>query len=154
MSTPRSLAPLVAGLILVLIGLFFLAINVYGMDVRWLHVFRFGIPLLLIWLGLTKLVRHFTWSEQQIEQEPGKASLLSGIFWTTIGSVFLVYAAGGPNALRVLGSFWPAILVLFGIGKIIDFYRLKGRLQFRTGELIGVVLVVGFCLNVGRLHTK
>ncbi|GEM_PF-1679145 len=153
MSTPRSLAPLVAGLILVLIGLFFLAVNVYGMDVRWLHVFRFGIPLLFVWLGLTKLVRHFTWNEVQLEQEPGKASLLSGIFWTAIGGAFLVYAAGGANAFWVLGSFWPAILVLFGIGKIIDFYRLKGRLQFRTAELVGVVFVVLFGITVGRVHS-
>ena len=153
MSSRRSLAPLVAGLILVLIGLFFLAVNVYGMDVRWLHIFRFGIPILLICLGLMKLVRHFIWDETVLEQEPGKASLLSGIFWTSIGTVLLVNASGGPNALQILGSFWPAILVLFGLGKIIDFYRLKGRLQFRTGELVGVVFVVLFGITVGRIHS-
>jgi len=44
------------------------------------------------------------------------------------------------------GSYWPGLLILFGIGKIIDFYRFSGGLQFRAGEVIGVLalMLLGF----------
>jgi DUF4097 and DUF4098 domain-containing protein YvlB len=148
MSNNRSLAPLVLGLILVLLGGMFLAINVFGVNISWWHAVRFGLPLLLIFVGVAKLVRHFTWSEERLREKTDKASLLGGIFWTSVGVVWLLGALRVIGAFDFLSSYWPGILILFGLGKIIDFYRLPSGIQFRAGEVVGVVFIMMFGLSI------
>lgn len=148
MSNHRNLAPLVLGLILVLIGGTFLAINVVGLDVSWWHLIKFGIPVLLALLGVSKLVRHYTWSEEQLRAEPGKSSLLGGVFWTCVGVVWLLGAMKVISGFDFFGSYWPGVLILFGLGKILDFYRLPSGVQFRAGEVVGVVFFMMLGLTV------
>src|SRR4030042_5908798 len=148
MSNNRSFAPLILGLILVLLGGAFLAINIVGLDVSWWHIIRFGIPLLLVAAGAAKLVRHFTWSEEKLRENPTKASLLGGVFWVSVGVIWFLGALKALSAFDFFGSYWPAVPILFGLGKILDFYRLSSGIQFRAGEVVGVVFFIMLGLTV------
>ena len=153
MSIPnrRSIVPLVIGVVLVLLGGLFLAINVFRVDLNWLQVIRMGIPALLLLIGLLKLVRHFTWDAAALQENPGKASLLGGLFWTAVGVIGLLDFIGVLNFFSFFGSYWPGLLILFGIGKIIDFYRFSGGLQFRGGEVVGILALMLFGFIAGKI---
>ncbi|RPI28800.1 MAG: hypothetical protein EHM61_03845 [Acidobacteria bacterium] len=142
MANNRSIVPLILGVVLVLLGGLFLAINVYGVDLEWLQVIRIAIPSLLLLVGVLKLVRHYTWDAPRLQEEPAKGSLLGGIFWTAVGVLGLLDLIGVLDFFSFFGSYWPGLLILFGIGKIVDFYRFSGGLQFRAGEVIGVLLLM------------
>jgi len=146
MSNHRSVVPLVLGVVLVILGGLFLAINVFRVDLNWLQVIRMAIPALLLFIGVVKLFRHFTWDVPKLQENPGKSSLLGGIFWTAVGVIGLLDFIGALGFFSFFGSYWPGLLILFGIGKIIDFYRFSGGLQFRAGEVVGVLalMLLGF----------
>lgn len=145
----RSLAPLIFGLVLLLLGIFLLAVNVGRIDLHllfdlaWWTFWKSVIVALILLLGLTKLYRHFFWSQERLLEKPGRAGLLSGIFWTSVGLIALLDLLNYVEGLAFFGNYWPLILVLFGVGKILDFYRLRGRLQFRFAEVIGVIFIIG-----------
>ncbi|RPJ62253.1 MAG: hypothetical protein EHM23_03980 [Acidobacteria bacterium] len=146
MSNQRSIVPLVIGVLLVVLGGLFLAINVFRVDLNWLQVIRFGIPAFLLFLGVAKLVRHFTWDAAKLQENHAKSSLLGGLFWAAVGTIGLLDFFGALNFFSFFGSYWPGLLILFGIGKIIDFYRFSGGLQFRASEVVGVLalMLLGF----------
>ncbi|MFB3902939.1 MAG: DUF4097 family beta strand repeat-containing protein [Acidobacteriota bacterium] len=146
MSNHRSVVSLVLGIVLVLLGGLFLAINVFRVDLNWLQVIRMAIPVLLLFIGLLKLIRHFTWDAARLQENFGKSSLLGGIFWTAVGAVGLLDFLGVVVFFSFFGSYWPGLLILFGIGKIVDFYRFSGGLQFRASEVVGVLalMLLGF----------
>jgi hypothetical protein len=153
MSDKRSIVPLILGVALVLIGGLFLVVNTIGITVGWLQLLRFVVPLLLLALGVTKLIRHWWWDEARLQMHPRKASLLGGLFWTSLGILTLLSVLGVLDWLSFFGSYWPALLILFGIGKIIDFYRLPSGFHFRPGEIIGVVAVILLGVAANRLAT-
>ncbi|MDA2926879.1 DUF4097 family beta strand repeat-containing protein [Acidobacteria bacterium AH-259-G07] len=142
MSDRRSILPLILGLLLMALGCLFLLGNLYSFRIQWFELLKFVIPGLLLWMGLAKLVRHFTWDEAQLLNRPKKAGLLGGIFWTSVGFLILFEITTDIDALGIFGHYWPLILILFGVGKIIDFYRLKGRLPFRPAEVVGIVFIM------------
>ena len=151
MSNHRSVVPLVIGVVLVLLGGLFLAINVFRVDLNWLQVIRMGIPALLLFVGLLKLFRHFTWDAARLQENQGKSSLLGGIFWTAVGAIGLLDFLGVLGFFSFFGSYWPALLIIFGIGKIIDFYRFSGGLQFRAGEVVGVLVLMFLGFVAGKI---
>lgn len=156
MSTAKkSPAPLLAGLLLVVLGGFLLAANWWTFQFQWTQILKFTLPSLLVVVGILKLVRHFAWSEERLLRFPRKAGLLSGIFWTFLGTVILLDLLDYLEALRFVGAYWPLVLILFGLGKIVDFYRLKSPTQVRTAEIFGVVFIISFGLvsdRIARAH--
>lgn len=142
MAQKRSLTPLIVGPLLILMGLLFLAANVYRFDIPWLRWMWYLFPALLLLLGITKLLRHFLWEHSRLLKNPRKGGLLSGLVWTTIGVFWILSLAGFTGLLDFFGLYWPLLLVLFGLGKIIDYYRFHGKLQFRAGEVIGVLFLI------------
>ncbi|MFQ5738509.1 MAG: DUF4097 family beta strand repeat-containing protein [Acidobacteriota bacterium] len=142
MAEKRSLTPLILGLIMVGLGGLFLAVNVWDFEVDWVDGLLFLFPLLLLAGGLSKLIRHFSWSPARLAERPGRAGLLSGIFWTCLGAVWLLDSFQLLEGFSFFSLYWPLILILFGLGKMIDYYRLHGSLRFRAAELFGVVFVI------------
>ncbi len=151
MSNHRSVVPLVIGVVLVLLGGLFLAVNVFRVNLDWLQVIRVGIPALLLFIGLVKLFRHFTWDAPRLQENQAKSSLLGGIFWTAVGAIGLLDFLGVVGFFSFFGSYWPALLIVFGIGKIIDFYRFSGGLQFRAGEVVGVLALMFLGFVAGKI---
>ena len=151
MAHKRNVAVLVTGLLLIFCGAIFLGINVWGIPLPWLLVLKVLFPSLLLLLGLFKLVRHFTCSEQELLSRPARASLLGGIFWTSLGLVILLDVFGVLDTLGFFGAYWPVILIVYGLGKIVDYYRLRTASHVRIGEIFGVVFIATFGWSVARI---
>ncbi|HEY3128806.1 MAG TPA: DUF4097 family beta strand repeat-containing protein [Acidobacteriota bacterium] len=140
--TKSSRAPLVLGLLLVTLGgLLFLG-TVFHWQI-WAAPWHFIGPLLLVIAGVSSLWRYFSYTSDQALQGVRRRG---GVVW---GS-FLIFIAvswfGGAqkwfNPFQFIGKFWPLLLILIGLGKVLDFYRLKGRAQFRFGEVFGVLVII------------
>ena len=151
MSGKQSFAPLILGLVLVVLGGLFLAHNLGVLQFDGLLGLRLLLPTLFLAWGLYRLIRHFTWSVQELVQHPARSGLLSGMFFTSLGVIWYLDIFDVLNFIDFVGLYWPLLLVLFGLGKVVDFYRLQGRLQFRVTEVFGVVFVIFFGLTCGLI---
>jgi len=151
MAENKNFTVLLLGLIFIGTGAVFLAVNIWGVNLPWKLVLKVLIPGLLLLAGVLKLIRHFTWSEADLLNRPGKAGLLGGLFWTSLGLVILLDVVGKVETLEFFGAYWPSILILYGLGKIIDYYRLKTASRVRMGEIFGVVFVAVFGWSLGRI---
>ena len=142
----KQVRTLVFGVVLVLLGVLFFLPRIVPIQVGWPLILKIALPGLLILLGLIRLVRHFAWAESELHSRPGKAGLLSGIFWTSVGALVLFDILGFVDGWYLFTSYWPAILILLGLGKVIDFLRLDAPIRVRAAEVLGVLLVV--CLGL------
>jgi hypothetical protein len=145
----RSLAPIVAGILLVVVGIFFLWVNVRGLAVQWAVLVSYGIPLLLLSYGLYRIANHFVRRHRFEPHGPRAPHLLSGVFWTFVGFVWLLHLFGAMDGLRFFGRYWPALLILFGLVKIADYYLNRGGM-FRVGELFGIIFIILIGLAANR----
>ena len=148
----RNLSTLIAGVVLVGLGCLFLAVNVYQVDIEWFMAVKLFLPVLFIWGGALKLWRHFTWPLEKLQERPGKAGLLSGIFWLSLGAVGAMAAVGVLAFLPTVGMYWPVVLLIFGLGKIIDFFRMKEISRSNFGEIAGVIFIILFGLGCLKLY--
>ncbi len=142
----QNFTPLVFGIALVAVGLLLFARGYYEFEIAWWSVLRLVLPAFFLFIGLSKLFRHFTWSPENLAKEGSRGSLLGGLFWTTVGTLVLLDMLQMVEFFQIFGRYWPLLLILFGLGKIIDFYRLSGRMQFRAGEVFGLIFLVFFGL--------
>ncbi len=147
----KQFRTLLFGVALVLLGLLFFAPRVFGIPVGWPLIFRIALPGCLILFGLTRLFRHFTWSQSELHIRPGRAGLLSGIFWTSVGTLILCDLLRLVDGWNVFTNYWPAILILLGLGKVIDFLRLETPVRVRAAEILGILLIVSLGLLSGQI---
>ncbi|OGF11186.1 MAG: hypothetical protein A2W00_10030 [Candidatus Eisenbacteria bacterium RBG_16_71_46] len=91
------------GLLLILLGVLFLAGNLGAIEVH--HAIERWWPLVLILLGLTKLVN------------AGARGLASGILLVTLGSLLLAFSLG-YLPWRMVDQLWPLALVAVGISML------------------------------------
>lgn len=143
----RNAKTLIAGVVLIALGVLFLAVNLTTLRLDWLTILETVLPILFILGGGLKLWRHFVWPEEEILRRPAKASLLSGLFWTALGLVLLADIFGFLDFFPIVGLYWPLILILYGIGKVFDYYRFEGALHIRPAEIFGVIFIVAFGLT-------
>jgi DUF4097 and DUF4098 domain-containing protein YvlB len=81
----------------------------------------------------------------------GRPSLLGGLLWTGFGAAFLLHNFSlGPDPWRIIGRYWPILLILLGLGKVIDYYRRKGGVALRVGDIISILFLVA----IGTAVTK
>src|SRR5512136_2018964 len=81
-----------------------------------------------------------------------RPSLLGGLLWTGLGIVFLLRNFGiGPDFWSLAARYWPILLILLGLGKVIDYYRQKGGVSLRIGEVIGLLLVLALGSAMGKV---
>jgi DUF4097 and DUF4098 domain-containing protein YvlB len=83
----------------------------------------------------------------QIRRRP---SLLSGLFWAAVGVLFLLHNFGiVANVWALAARYWPIILILLGLGKVLDYYRHQSGIAIRIGEvlLILILVVIGSALS-------
>lgn len=83
--------------------------------------------------------------------KPRRPSLMSGLLWTGVGMLFLLRNFGiGPDFWSMASRYWPILLILLGLGKVIDYYRQKEGVSLRFGEIFGIL----FLILVGTIATK
>lgn len=80
-----------------------------------------------------------------------RPSLMGGLIWTGLGILFLLRAYSiGPNFWSLAARYWPILLILLGLGKIIDYFRQKEGVSLRAGEVVGVF----FLILLGAFFTR
>lgn len=143
----RNAKTLIAGVVLIALGILFLAVNLTTLELDWVLILKTVLPILFVVGGGLKLWRHVAWPEERILQQPARASLLSGLFWASLGAILLADIFGLLDFFPVAGLYWPLLLILYGIGKVFDYYRFKGALHIRPAEIFGVIFIVAFGLT-------
>jgi hypothetical protein len=72
-----------------------------------------------------------------------RPSLLGALLWTALGLLFLLRNFGiGPDAWSVAARYWPVLLILLGLGKILEYFLKKDAVAIRIGEIIGIILLL------------
>lgn len=72
-----------------------------------------------------------------------RPSLLGALLWIGLGILFLLQNFGiGPNFWVLAGRYWPVLLILLGLGKVIDYYFKKDAFSIRIGEIIGICVLI------------
>src|SRR5512136_2540780 len=80
-----------------------------------------------------------------------RPSLLGGLLWTGLGVLFLLHNFSiVPNLWRMAARYWPILLILLGLGKVIDYFRQKEGVSIRFGEVVGIL----FLVLIGSAVTK
>ncbi len=80
-----------------------------------------------------------------------RPSLLGGFLWTGLGILLLLRNLGiGPDFWSLVGRYWPILLILLGLGKVIDYFTQKDAVSIRVGEIVGILLL----LLIGSAITK
>ncbi len=63
-----------------------------------------------------------------------------GIFWgvvlVVIGILFLLNNFGVDISWGKILKLWPVILIYFGVKEIVKYYRSKGKLEEKSGEIV------------------
>jgi len=160
MSAGSRKGTLVFGLILIFIGLAFFLSNWFSTLTAWQMLARYW-PVLLILIGAKKLYCHFTWQEEPAAEPAPKRrrgcrpSLMAGLLWTLLGALFLLKNLGfGPDLWPIARRYWPVLLILLGLGKLIDYYRRKEGVSIRFGEAFGVLIIIFIGLAITQIpHT-
>lgn len=147
-STSRNL---ITGLLLVAIGTLFLLVNLGELRINWPLVVKLVLPAAFLALGLVRLVRHFSWDEDRLQKEISRASLLAGLFWSFLGILLLLDTLGLLETIQFFGRYWPVLLILYGLGKVLDFYRLNVHLPVQATEIFGLVFIATFGFFCSRL---
>ena len=80
-----------------------------------------------------------------------RPSLLGALLWISLGVLFLLQNFGiGPDFWSLAGRYWPVLLILLGLGKVIDYFLEKDAVSIRIGEIFGILLL----LLVGSAITR
>jgi len=156
MSARSRKGTLFFGLILIGIGLAFFLANWYSTLTAWQLLARYW-PVLLILIGARKLYYYFTFSEEPPPAEPTakrprrrRQSLLGGLLWVGVGTMFLLKNFGiGPDLWSMARRYWPILLILLGLAKLVDYFRQKEGVSLRVGEVfwILIVLIIGLAIS-------
>jgi DUF4097 and DUF4098 domain-containing protein YvlB len=84
-----------------------------------------------------------------------RPSLLAGLLWTGLGLLFLLRNFGiGPDTWHVMAAYWPVLLILLGLGKVIDHYRQKEGVSVSFGEVVTIFLLLLIGSAVSRISTS
>ena len=149
MSAGSRKGALTFGLILIGIGLAFFLSNWYSSAAVWQIIGTYW-PLLPILVGAKKIYGYFTWQEEPAAPDAPRPrsrkcrpSMLGGLLWAGLGILFLLRNFGiGPDFWSMAGRYWPILLILLGLGKVIDYFRQKEGVSLRIGEVFGLLLVL------------
>ncbi len=81
-----------------------------------------------------------------------RPSLLGALLWIGLGTLFLLRNFGkGPDFWSMAARYWPILLILLGLGKVIDYYRHKEGVSLRVGEVVGILILLVIGTAVTRL---
>jgi hypothetical protein len=76
---------------------------------------------------------------------------MGGLLWTGIGVLLLLHNFSlGPSFWSMIGRYWPILLILLGLGKVIDYFRHKEGVSLHLGEVFGIF----FLLIIGTVITR
>jgi hypothetical protein len=72
-----------------------------------------------------------------------RPSLFGALLWTGLGLLFLLRNLGiGLDFWSLAGRYWPILLILLGLGKVLDYLFHKQAMSVSVGEIIGILLLL------------
>lgn len=81
-----------------------------------------------------------------------RPSLLGALLWIGLGLLFLLRNFGiGPSFWSLAGRYWPVLLILLGLGKVVDYYLKKDAFSIRIGEVIGILVLLFVGSSITRV---
>jgi hypothetical protein len=81
-----------------------------------------------------------------------RPSLLGALLWIGLGVVFLLRNFGiGPSFWWLIWHYWPVLLILLGLGKVLDYFLHKDSISIHAGEVIGIILLILIGSAISRL---
>ena len=81
-----------------------------------------------------------------------RPSLLGALLWTALGLLFLLRNFGiGPDVWSVAARYWPVLLILLGLGKILEYFLKKDAVAIRIGEIVGIILLLLIGSAISRI---
>jgi DUF4097 and DUF4098 domain-containing protein YvlB len=84
-----------------------------------------------------------------------RPSLLGALLWTGLGVLFLLRNFGiGPDFWSLAGRYWPVLLILLGLGKILDYFFKRESVSIRFGEIIGILLLLMIGTAISRISAS
>jgi hypothetical protein len=79
-----------------------------------------------------------------------RPSLLGGLLWLGVGIFFLLRNFGvGPDFWFLFRRYWPVLLIILGIAKVLEYFLKKDSIALRFGEIFGIL----FLLLIGSFLT-
>jgi len=80
-----------------------------------------------------------------------RPSLLGALLWIGIGVLFLLHNFGFvPDVWSIVTRYWPVLLILLGLGKLLEYFLKKNAVGVRIGEIFGILLL----LLIGTAMTR
>ena len=127
-----------AGLILIVLGGFFLYENLVG-HVSVFRVIGKYFPILFLWIGAVKAWRYF-------RPDPGDTrprSLSPALLWVALGIFFLLWTTGLTSGIfGMLGTWWPLFLIVMGAGKLADALMPGRVVRLNGGEIVFLLFLI------------
>ena len=81
-----------------------------------------------------------------------RPSLLGALIWIGLGVLFLLRNFGiGPDFWSLAGHYWPVLLILLGLGKVLEYLFHKDSISVSFGELFGIILLILIGSGVSRI---
>jgi hypothetical protein len=72
-----------------------------------------------------------------------RPSLFGALLWTGLGLLFLLRNLGiGLDAWYLAGRYWPLLLILLGLGKVLDYLFHKQAMSISVGEIMSILLLL------------
>lgn len=123
------------GVILIGAGAFLLYQNLVEDIPLWSLLGR-AFPLIFLWIGILQIIRYFQYNPAQ-PQTSRPPTFSWPLVWLGIGIILLLRTTGYiPGILRFFASWWPALIILMGLGKLVD-ALLPGRsTKIRGNEVV------------------
>jgi hypothetical protein len=84
-----------------------------------------------------------------------RPSLLGALLWIGLGVLFLLSNFNRIDCWPLVKNYWPALLILLGLGKVIDYILKKEAMSVRFSELFGIfwMLLIGLAI-IGIHETR
>ncbi len=84
-----------------------------------------------------------------------RPSLLGGLLWIGVGVLILLRNHRIlPDFWTLIAHYWPILLILLGLGKVIDYYRQKEGVSLRLGEILGILILVLIGTAITRIEAS
>jgi DUF4097 and DUF4098 domain-containing protein YvlB len=80
-----------------------------------------------------------------------RPSLFGALLWTGLGLLFLLHNLGmGLDIWSLTARYWPILLILLGLGKVLDYLFHKQAMSISVGEIIGILMLLLFGSAISR----
>ncbi len=142
-----------AGILLVVLGSIILYANIQR-DFHFLNWLLRCFPVVFIYIGILKAFRYFQKPPADAPAPPdAPRSFSSPLLWAGFGVLLLIVTLGRTTFFwSVMGVYWPLLVILAGVGKLVDAMRPGKTVRFGAGEIVFLIMLAIFCSGLHQAY--